>query len=358
MSGPVYEVKPGKLRVTIDNRGSLESSEQHGRLLQRRGPHDDHQDRPRREPGSRRETSSASSTRRPSATSWSTSGSRPRAAKANYQNAKLAREVAELAVKEYTEGVLNQELTAAKAEIVSSRAAIQKAESKLERTRRAGQKLNGVLAGKGGVKTPDEIMADLDLDDRLEATEQTLLREKMTLELAQTKLELLKKYTGAKITKGLQIEVERKRSEELAKQAAWELEKSKEAKLERQIAACTLVAPISGLVVYANDPAGRSAEPAADRGRRDGPRAPEDHLHPRSHPDAGQRQGPRGGRRQDCPEHEGQDPRGRLLRSRPGRHGPGYRPPARRRATSSAGTSRSTRRTSRSITLCPACGPA
>ena len=138
-------------------------------------------------------------------------------AKANYQNAKLASEVAQLAVKEYTEGVLKQDLSAAKAEIASSRAAIQKAESRLERTRRAGQKLNGVLAGKGGVKTADEIVVELDLDDRLDATEQTLLREKMTLELAQSKLELLKKYTGAKITKGLEIEVERKRFEELSR---------------------------------------------------------------------------------------------------------------------------------------------
>src|SRR5262249_39122485 len=49
-------------------------------------------------------------------------------------------------------------------------------------------------------------------------------------------------------------EVEKARSDELSKQAAWELERGKEEKLERQIAACTLIAPVDGLVVYANDP--------------------------------------------------------------------------------------------------------
>jgi hypothetical protein len=65
---------------------------------------------------------------------------------------------------------------------------------------------------------------------------------------------LLEQYTRDKTTKELEIDVTQKRSNELAKQAAWELHKSKEEKLERQIAACTLTAPIDGLVVYANDP--------------------------------------------------------------------------------------------------------
>jgi HlyD family secretion protein len=52
----------------------------------------------------------------------------------------------------------------------------------------------------------------------------------------------------------LHVDVERKRSEELAKKAAWQLEASKRKKLERQIAACRILAPADGLVVYANDP--------------------------------------------------------------------------------------------------------
>src|SRR5204862_2736456 len=73
-------------------------------------------------------------------------------------------------------------------------------------------------------------------------------------EQAESKLKVLMDYTKAKTIKELRSEVEKSRSDELAKQATWELEKGKEDKLERQIAACTLRAPIDGLVVYANDP--------------------------------------------------------------------------------------------------------
>ena len=99
-----------------------------------------------------------------------------------------------------------------------------------------------------------EVMAGLDIEDRIAAAEQTLEREKIALELAKTKRKVLENYTRGKTTKALKIAVERKRSDELAKKSAWELEMSKERKLERQIAACEIKAPSDGYVVYANDP--------------------------------------------------------------------------------------------------------
>ena len=51
--------------------------------------------------------------------------------------------------------------------------------------------------------------------------------------------------------KDLQSAVEKARAEELAKKAIWALEDSKEKKLERQIANCTIVAPRDGTLVYA-----------------------------------------------------------------------------------------------------------
>ena len=75
-----------------------------------------------------------------------------------------------------------------------------------------------------------------------------------SLEQAQTKLKVLKKYTYSKTIKELESEVKKALSDELAKKATWELEKAKEAKLERQIKNCKLYAPNDGLVVYANDP--------------------------------------------------------------------------------------------------------
>src|SRR5208337_1750017 len=61
-------------------------------------------------------------------------------------------------------------------------------------------------------------------------------------------------YTKDKTIKELKSEVEKAHSDELAKEQTFQLEKTKEAKLEKQIINCKLVAPGEGIVVYANDP--------------------------------------------------------------------------------------------------------
>ena len=114
--------------------------------------------------------------------------------------------------------------------------------------------MNDILIKNGGVKTPSDLLVDLDIEERIESAEQTLESEKMALELARIKQETLENYIREKTTRGLTNDVAQKRSVELAKQAAWELQMSRERKLERSIAACTLIAPADGLVVYANDP--------------------------------------------------------------------------------------------------------
>jgi HlyD family secretion protein len=175
-------------------------------------------------------------------------------AKANYLNAKLAREVAEIGLTEYTQGIFIQDLATVVGEIKLAESAVQKAESRLERTRRARQRLNEALAPKGGAKTVDEIVADLDLDDRADTTELTLSHARMTRENAENKRKVLTQYTKDKTIRELKSEVEKAMSNELAKEATWELAKSKELNLKRQIARCTLTAPIDGLVVYADQP--------------------------------------------------------------------------------------------------------
>jgi HlyD family secretion protein len=97
-------------------------------------------------------------------------------------------------------------------------------------------------------------VAELDLAERVDAAELTLLHEKASLELAETKLDLLQKYTRPRVSADLQSDTESKRSTELAKKATFELEKDKEAKLNRQVRNCTILASIDGIVVYANDP--------------------------------------------------------------------------------------------------------
>jgi HlyD family secretion protein len=171
-----------------------------------------------------------------------------------YGHAKRVREIAEAALVAYTEGTAKQELNTALAEATIARSAIQKAESRLERTRRARERIKAALAAKKGELSPADIAAELDVDDLLDATEERLLRERKTLELAESKREVIEKYTRENATKALQADIERKQTDELSSQATWELEKSKEKKLVRQIDACTLKAPAEGIVVYANDP--------------------------------------------------------------------------------------------------------
>jgi RND family efflux transporter MFP subunit len=171
---------------------------------------------------------------------------------AAYQNAKLAREVAEIAVTEYAEGIYKQELFALKSQIAGAEAAIEKAEDRLERTRRARKQIDETAGRSPG--TPADIVAELEIADRLEAAQQSVQNERKALDLARAKQETLQKYTLEKTTKSLKVEVERKRTEELNRKEASSLEKSKSEKLGKQIVACRILAPISGVVVYANGP--------------------------------------------------------------------------------------------------------
>ena len=181
-------------------------------------------------------------------------------------------------------------------------------------------------------------------------------KAQFTLEQAQSKKKVLVEYTKDKTIKELESEVEKAHSDELAKQATWELEKSKENEAREADRRLHAHRPDRrpGRLRQRSQPGVRQ-QPAADRGRRDGPRAAEDHQHPRHHPDAGQRQGPRVADRQDQARHEGADPGRRLRRPAARRRRSRTSPPCPTRPTSSAPTSRSTRPRSGSID--PLAGP-
>jgi RNA polymerase sigma factor (sigma-70 family) len=174
-------------------------------------------------------------------------------ARAGYENARLTREVAEIAVVEYAQGVYKSELASLKDEVTAAESAVQKAEARLDRTRRALERLDGMVP-KGRETTPAEIVVRLDLEDRLDAAEHTVAREKAALERPRTKREVFEKYTRDKTIKELQSEVEKAKSNELAKQQTWELAKDREVKLENQIMNCKLLAPSEGVVVYDDEP--------------------------------------------------------------------------------------------------------
>jgi HlyD family secretion protein len=154
-----------------------------------------------------------------------------RVAAANFENAKLSREEAEIDKKWYVEGIYLTELQETEGD-----ARIAESEFSL-----AQDELNAVKAAN-----PDNKLG-------IKRAELATLRARFGLEKAQWRRRLLVDYTNPKKNKEFTTAVEKARSQELAKQAAWALEDSKEKKLERQIAQCTIVAPIDGKLVYASE---------------------------------------------------------------------------------------------------------
>jgi RND family efflux transporter MFP subunit len=172
-----------------------------------------------------------------------------KSAEANYENAKLTREVAEIAVVEYEEGIFKQDLATVEGEIKLAESDLSRSEDRLDWARR--------MYDKGYVSMATKVSEEL-----------TLKKARFALEQAQSKKKVLVDYTKGKTIKELRSEVEKAKSDELAKKATYALEDSKEKKLERQIVNCEIKAPADGLVVYANDPnrAFGSSQPQIEEG--------------------------------------------------------------------------------------------
>jgi HlyD family secretion protein len=177
-----------------------------------------------------------------------------KSAERTFDNAKLAREVAEIALIEYVEGIYKSDLARLNDAVTAAESAIRKADARLERTRLAGQRIQEALGKKGAEKSSADIMADLDIADRLESAEDAVVRKKVAIERTKVKKKVLENVTKPRTVEELQADIERKRSDELAKKATWELENMKAKYLERQIYACDIKAPADGTITYANSP--------------------------------------------------------------------------------------------------------
>jgi HlyD family secretion protein len=172
-------------------------------------------------------------------------------AAASYEQAKLTREVSELAVVEYVEGLYKNELTEIELQIKTAEAELAIAEDDLEAARDAFNKTE-----KPGRK---RFIAELQLK-----------KARFALELAQSRKRVLVDYTSPKRIKELKSAVEKERADELAKKVVWELEESRARRLQQQLAVYTIKAPISGTLVYAKSdlpPGGQAGMMMAMMGR-------------------------------------------------------------------------------------------
>ena len=158
-------------------------------------------------------------------------------AHADYDNAKKTHEVAEIAVNEYVKGTYPQSLETYEGDIAL-------AESTLERSKDRLEWSNKMLAKHYVTEAAN--MAD----------KASKLNAEIALINARTKKRTLEEFTMAKEKTSLQADVAKALSDRKAKEAALDLETTKERRLERQIKNCKLYAPNDGLVVYANSAQG------------------------------------------------------------------------------------------------------
>ncbi len=150
------------------------------------------------------------------------------AAKEIYGNAKLVREQAETDARAYEKDLFPREQKETEAEV-----AVAKAELLL-----AKEQLNATEAGGGNNKL-ELLRADL-----------AIAHAKLAIEKAENRLHDLVAYNNPKQSRNLALAVQSAGSNELAKQATWELQNVKEKRLERQIESCKFIAPFDGIIVY------------------------------------------------------------------------------------------------------------
>ena len=142
-----------------------------------------------------------------------------KAAEAAYRSAKMNREVAEIGVKEFVDGISKEDIEMADADIAQATAERLRAEDKAKLS-----------------KLPED--------------EQALGDAQLAEQKAKAKKEILVKYTDAKDLKELEGEVFKAKEVERVTQAALQRETSKADRLRRDIEACKAVAPTDGVVGY------------------------------------------------------------------------------------------------------------
>jgi multidrug resistance efflux pump len=151
-------------------------------------------------------------------------------------------EVAEVSLREYRDGIYPKDLLLIKQYIETCKIQLQGARDTYEQAKRIHDK---------GLLGPEQLQADRVLFERAEIN----LRQANGM---QTRLE---NFTSPRVIKNLEAKLASIRTDLLAQQAAFELERKRKERLEKNIANCTLRAPRSGVVAY--------AVPANSRGRSD-----------------------------------------------------------------------------------------
>jgi multidrug efflux pump subunit AcrA (membrane-fusion protein) len=142
-------------------------------------------------------------------------------------------ETALIAKQEYLEGTFKQEKEIIESEVFVAEENVRRAEEYLQYSQR--------LAVRGYVTNL-----------QLEADKFAVEKAKKELEAATTKLDVLTRFTRAKMLKQLESDIVSKKAKWEAEKSSYELEVSKLRDIEDQITKCTITAPSDGQVTYAH----------------------------------------------------------------------------------------------------------
>jgi len=141
---------------------------------------------------------------------------------------------ASIAVEEYKEGTLQQELEQMEADITQARQNLSSAQNSLMFTKKMHRQ---------GYRTTLE----------LESATSLVLQSKLNLGVAVTKKKVLEDFTSRKMLEELESKRDSFEAKMKAQQISHELQVKKLKKLENNLAKCVIIAPQDGMVVYAND---------------------------------------------------------------------------------------------------------
>jgi hypothetical protein len=151
-------------------------------------------------------------------------------AKANFGNAELTRQVAEIAVIEYEEGIFKQDQAILEGELKLAESDWLRAKDAVSGTKERLKKIKA--ASKG---TAADVAVEFSYEDNVLDAVRREPRAKLAMAQVEAKLQKLRPYTKSIRIKELQSAVEKARADELTKKAAWQLEKAKVDRLSARI---------------------------------------------------------------------------------------------------------------------------
>lgn len=140
-----------------------------------------------------------------------------------------------LALEEYEEGTLKEQRETLEGALVVANENKRRAEEYLEYSRK--------LAERGYVSQV-----------QLDADKFAVEKAGKELDVADTKLKVLDKYTRKKMLNQLQADIKTAKAKLSAREKTYQLDKLRLDEIQTQISKCKIYAPAAGQVVYANDP--------------------------------------------------------------------------------------------------------